>query len=283
MNRLLPLLALWLMLAACRTAPPAQAPITAGNPTLSVVTLNLYHDKDDWPKRRTQIVETLARLQPDVIALQEVLQHEALPNQAQWLAQELGYHWYFISVDAEDRVRRYGNALLTRHPVLARGQQRLNPLEDSRTAGFVRIRLQGQPVNVYVTHLHHTDEGKAQRAQQIDDLLAFIHASSEDIPSLVAGDFNTAADSTELDRLRREFIDSFGLLHPQATPEAASTLNPAYFPVPERIDHVFHQRDRFQPLSAELLFSQPDAQGTWASDHRGVLASLRVTSPNQGH
>ena len=133
--------------------------------TLKLVTLNLYHDKDEWPKRRTQIVDTLAALQPDVIALQEVLQHDTLPNQAQWLAQELGYHWYFISVDPEDKARRYGNALLTRHPVLARGQQRLQPMEDSRTAGFVRIKLQGQPVNVYVTHLHHTPEGKALRTQ----------------------------------------------------------------------------------------------------------------------
>ena len=69
-------------------------------------------------------------------------------------------------------LRRYGNALLTRQPVLARGQQRLNPLEDSRTAGFVRIKLQGQAVNVYVTHLHHTVEGKSLRARQINDLMA---------------------------------------------------------------------------------------------------------------
>lgn len=283
MNRWLPLLALLLMLTACRTAPPAQTPIAAGNPTLTVVTLNLYHDKDDWPRRRIQIAQTLEELQPDVIALQEVLQHETLPNQAQWLAHELGYHGYFISVDAEDKTRRYGNALLTRHPVLARGQQRLNPLEDSRTAGFVRIKLQGQAVNVYVTHLHHTVEGKALRARQIDDLMAFLHASSQGLPSLVVGDFNTSADSTELYCLREDFTDSFGTLHPQATPEAASTLNPAYFPVPQRIDHVFYQRDRFQPLSAQLLFSQPDAQGTWASDHRGLSATLRVQPTSQGH
>ncbi len=37
----------------------------------SVITLNLYHDRDDWPRRRTQILSTLRALQPDVIALQE--------------------------------------------------------------------------------------------------------------------------------------------------------------------------------------------------------------------
>ena len=282
MNRLLPLLSLLLMLAACKTASVVDMPMATGNATLSVVTLNLYHDKDDWPKRREQIADTLRELQPDVIALQEVLQHETLPNQAEWLAQELGYQSYFISVDPEDKLRRYGNALLTRQPVLARGQQHLNPMDDSRTVGFVRIKLQGQPVNVYVTHLHHTPEGRALRVQQVDDLMAFIHSTSEGMPSVVAGDFNTAADSPELDCLRSEFTDSFGTLHPDVTPEAASTLNPAYFPNPARIDHVFHQRGCFIPLSSALLFSQPDAQGVWASDHRGLSATFRLQSSNKG-
>lgn len=281
MNRLL-LLALLVMLAACRTAPPTHTAMPQVDSTLKLVTLNLYHDKDEWPKRRTQIVDTLAALQPDVIALQEVLQHDTLPNQAQWLAQELGYHWYFISVDPEDKARRYGNALLTRQPVVARGQQRLHPLEDSRTAGFVRIKLQGQPVNVYVTHLHHTTEGTALRAQQVDGLMAFIDSSSEGISSVVAGDFNTAADAPELHRLRAGFVDSFSVLHSDATPLVASTLNPAYFSVPASIDHVFHQRGRFQSSAAELLFTQPDTQGTWASDHRGLSVTLRMHAPVPG-
>ena len=114
------------------------------------------------------------------------------------------------------------------------------------------------------------------RAQQVDDLMAFVHSSSEGIPTVVAGDFNSAADSAELAKLREAFVDSYGALHPDATAEASSTLNPAYFPIPARIDHVFHQRGRFQPLSADLLFSQPDAQGRWASDHRGLSVALRL-------
>ncbi|HYM87388.1 MAG TPA: endonuclease/exonuclease/phosphatase family protein, partial [Pseudoxanthomonas sp.] len=59
--------------------------------TLKIATLNLYHDKDDWPGRRVQIVEEFKRQQPDVIALQEVIQREGLTNQAEWLAGQLGY------------------------------------------------------------------------------------------------------------------------------------------------------------------------------------------------
>src|SRR5690606_37958557 len=82
-----------LVLLAIATAPGA-APADDGQRgrapahEFSLVTLNLYHDRDDWPRRRVQIVEELRRLRPDAIALQEVLQHEDLPNQAVWLARE---------------------------------------------------------------------------------------------------------------------------------------------------------------------------------------------------
>ena len=74
--------------------------------TLTVVTLNLWHDKADWPTRQAHIAMTLRTLRPDVIVLQEVLQHAQLPNQAQALAEALGYRQVFASVDAEDAVRR---------------------------------------------------------------------------------------------------------------------------------------------------------------------------------
>lgn len=245
--------------------------------TLKVVTLNLYHDKDDWPKRRVQIVEELKRLRPDAIALQEVLQDQGLTNQAEWLAAQLGYQWHFVSTDPAGQPRRYGNALLTRHPILKRGQKLLQPLDDNRTAAFLRIELDGRLLNLYATHLHWTDQGGAIRAQQIADLMQYIAATSENIPSLVAGDFNSTADSPELAALREGFVDIYGNRHPQADATSSSTLNLKYF-APKRIDHVFFQRDAFTPVGATILFNQPDAQGIWASDHFGMLAELRLAA-----
>lgn len=244
--------------------------------TVSLVSLNLYHDKDDWPKRRVQIVRTLKELQPDVITLQEVLQHRSLQNQARWLASELGYEWYFISGDPVGSPSRYGNAVLTRHPVTRRGMRLLQPLDDSRTVGFVRIDLQGSPLNVYVTHLHWTDAGAAIRARQVADLMAYMDATSGGIRSLVAGDFNAVADAPELASLRRDFVDTYGSLHPVADTVSSSTLNLKYF-APRRIDHVFFQRNLFQPLVSEIVFDRPDAAGTWASDHFGLYAELRLS------
>jgi beta-glucosidase len=266
----------WILLSLIAFALPASATDQVqAEKALTVVTLNLYHDKEEWPKRRVQIVEELKRLRPDAIALQEVLQHEGLTNQAEWLATQLGYRWHFVSTDPPDRARRYGNAILTRHPILKRGQKPLQPLDDSRTAAFIRIDADGRWVNVYATHLHWTDQGGAIRAQQIAELVQYIAATSENVPSLVAGDFNSTADSPELAALREGFVDSYGTLHPQTDLTSGSTLNLKYF-APKRIDHVFFQRDAFAPVGATILFDQPDAQGVWASDHFGMLVELRL-------
>ncbi|UNK57457.1 endonuclease/exonuclease/phosphatase family protein [Pseudoxanthomonas daejeonensis] len=255
------------------TTAPADAA-----PGFSVVTLNLHHDRDDWPRRRVQIVETLRRLQPDAIALQEVLQHESLPNQATWLARELGYQSHFVTTDPPSHKRRYGIALLTRTEMLEDGETMLHPLEDHRTAGFARVMVGDQPLNLYFTHLYWAPDGAATRTQQLADLLAYVDATAGDAPSLIAGDFNADATAPELDALHAGWEDAWGTLHPDADVAASSTLNPAYFSVPARVDHVFAQRGRLRPVEAELLFAEPDADGTWASDHRGLLVRFSLAT-----
>lgn len=254
---------------------PGAAPQAAA-PQFTVVTLNLYHDRDDWPRRRVQIVETLRRLQPDAIALQEVLQHETLPNQAAWLARELGYQSLFVTTDPPSHKRRYGIALLTRTAILEDGETLLHPLEDHRTAGFARLQAGEQPLNLYFTHLYWAPDGAATRSQQLADLLAYVEATAGDAPSLIIGDFNAEADAPELAALREDWEDAWGAMHPDADAAASSTLNPAYFSVPARVDHVFLERGRLQPVAAELLFEHPDADGVWATDHRGLLVRFNL-------
>jgi endonuclease/exonuclease/phosphatase family metal-dependent hydrolase len=63
--------------------------------TLTVVTLNLWHDQRDWPRRLDVIVAEMRRLRPDVLCLQEVLQNPTLRNQAETLGDSLGCHVQF--------------------------------------------------------------------------------------------------------------------------------------------------------------------------------------------
>jgi endonuclease/exonuclease/phosphatase family metal-dependent hydrolase len=261
------LLPLLVLLAACASGPRAPAPAT-----LDVLTLNVWHDARDWPARLEIIADTLAALRPDVVVLQEVLQDSArgLENQAETLGARLGYAVVFASVDGPERPKRYGNAVLTRHAVLDTSQTRLRPLDDYRVAAHARIAVDGRPVDVYATHLHHTAEGDTVRAEQLADLLAFVERTRGPDPAVVAGDFNAQADAPELAPLAGRYADAFGAVHPGAEP---STLVEALGHTPRRIDHVF-VGPGLRPVAARVVLAEP-VGGVWASDHRGVWARLQ--------
>jgi endonuclease/exonuclease/phosphatase family metal-dependent hydrolase len=260
----------------------ALAPVAAGvarTDTLTVVTLNLWHDQQDWPRRRALILEELRSLHPDVICLQEVLQHATLRNQAHDLADSLGYRVTFSSVDPDTAVKRYGNAILSRHPVLATAWKALEPKNDYRTVAHMRIDFGGRPVDVFDTHLHHTGKGAAIRTEQIRDLLAFVKARRGPGAVVLAGDFNAEPRTREMQPVMKTFVDAFGMLHPSTGKDKVTTLNPAKGLPRRRIDYVFVSRDgsrALRPLSSEIIFDEPAADGTWPSDHFGVVARVLI-------
>ena len=266
----------WLLGLALAWACGALA-AEPGAASMSVVTFNLHHDREDWPERRRVIQRELERLQPDVIALQEVIQKPHVRNQAAWLARKLGYDYLFVSTDPPGRFKRYGNALLTRRPVLARNEHLLAPLRDYRTVGHLRIDVDGQAVNVYATHLNERsdEDGKRIRGEQIADLLAFVARTDDGAPVVIAGDFNAQVDAGDLSPLRQRFGDSYGSVHVNNELAQVSTLNRHYFDAPRRIDHVFFQQDQLVAREARLLFDEPYAEGRWASDHYGVWTRLQ--------
>ncbi|WP_141059286.1 endonuclease/exonuclease/phosphatase family protein [Stenotrophomonas rhizophila] len=262
---------------------PAPAPSTSAAPGMSMVTFNLHHDREDWPARRKVILRELQALRPDAIALQEVIQKPHVRNQAAWLARKLGYDYQFVSTDPPGRFKRYGNALLTRRPVLARNDHLLAPLGDYRTVAHLRIDVDGQPVNVYATHLNERsdDSGSRIRGEQVADLLKFIATTSGTAPVVIAGDFNALVDAGDLSALRNHYGDSFGSVHVNNELAQVSTLNRHYYEAPSRIDHIFFQQDRLLAREARILFDRPYAEGRWASDHYGVWTRLQF-APSPG-
>ena len=272
---------MWILLLTAFIAPaPVSGAAQAAEPdTLTVVTLNLWHDQADWPRRLAKIVEGLRALRPDVVCLQEVLQHATLPNQARALADSLGFQAHFTSVDSDTSIRRYGNAILTRHRVLHAGGKALDPRDDYRTVAHLRIDFTGRPLDVYDTHLHHTFEGAAIRATQIRDLLGFIAATRGGEAVVLAGDFNAAPESPEMRLLEGRFLDVFAAANPGAGGKPTATLNRALGHPPLRIDYIFVSRQgapSLTPRSADVIFRDPGRDGIWASDHFGVVARLVV-------
>ena len=271
-------------IAAARVAALAPAQVSsqerdarsAPPPSLTAVTLNLWHDQHDWPARRAVIIDTLRALAPDVILLQEVLEKEGLPNQARQLADSLGYAFTFASVDPVGGPKRYGNAILARLPILATREVKLPPLDDWRVAAHARLALPGGgTLDAYVTHLHHTDEGAAIRAEQVEGLLAFVDSTRSrgaDAALLLGGDFNAQPDRPELAPVFARLADALAVVHPDLALPTGATFGPATGTEPRRIDYLFSEPARLRPAAARIILGAPTAAGVWGSDHCGVWA-----------
>lgn len=238
---------------------------------LNLVTFNIWHNQGDWAARLPLLVETIRAQDADVIALQEVLEDASvgLPNQARTLAEALGgYEMHFVSTDAEGAPRRYGNAILSRLPVIQHDWKKLEPLDDYRTVIRVRVSLGGRAVDVVNTHLAWQADAAAVRARQIADLLAWL--PQDGVPVIVTGDFNAEQTDPGLATLT-------GSRFATALPHGAvvTTLNPAKNHPDRQIDHIFAERDHFAISQATLIGDQP-TNGEYPSDHFGVVATISL-------
>lgn len=255
---------------------PAAASARATD-TLTVVTLNLWHDSHDWPKRLNVIVAEMRRIRPDVLCLQEVLQNPEFPNQAETLGDSLGCHVQFASVDGPERPKRYGNAILTPHRILLGESRNLAPTDDYRAVAHVRFEWRGRDIDAYSTHLHHTPEGGAIRATQIRHLLAYVDSTRGNGPTVIAGDFNAELGTPEMDLVTARHTDVFRAVHPKASRAESVTFNERFGVDPGAIDHIFVERKakaRLMPLACDVIFRTARADSVWASDHYGVVAKL---------
>jgi endonuclease/exonuclease/phosphatase family metal-dependent hydrolase len=254
-----------LPLAAC-----AHRMGAASTGELGVATFNIWHDAGgQWPKRLPLLVAALRGADADVIALEEVLEDagKGLPNQAVTIARELGYpEVHFVAPDPEGAPKRFGNAILTRLPVIEVTRRKLAPLSDYRTAIRVRVRTDRGPVDVVAVHLAWQPGAAAVRAEQIADLLAWL--PRDGTPVVVMGDFNAPLDDPGLAAMGPPRFTS--ALAPGAAP---TTLNPARGHAPRVIDHIFAESAHFAVAAAKVIGSAA-VDGEYPSDHFGVAARL---------
>ena len=252
-----------------RFPPPALPERAAAG--LRVVTFNLHHGVG--PDRRLDLERSaalLASLAADVIGLQEVDRHwserSGWLDQAETLARWLGMHLaYGAALEREPPApgrppRRYGNALLTRLPLVSRSVLRL-PRDGMRGEDrcLLLCAVDGdEQVTVGVTHLEpHRAELRALQAAAVADALRPPVDAGE--PVVLLGDVNgDVGRDPELRPLRDLLAD------------AGRRAGPTH-PVPratKRIDVVMPSRG-IEVLRAEVV----DAR---VSDHRPLVAELRL-------
>ncbi|MGY1857354.1 endonuclease/exonuclease/phosphatase family protein [Modestobacter sp. SYSU DS0290] len=250
-----------------------------------LVTFNVHHGVgDDGRHDLPRLARLLADADADLICLQEVDRHfgprsEGV-DQAELLSRALEMELAWGPAIDEpggggsdgDR-RQYGNALLSRLPLLARAVHPLPGGGEPRSALRARVGLPGGALWVTTTHL--SSGSAADRAVQAA-AVAELHTAAE--PGVLVGDLNAEPGSPELESLRARLADAWqqaaarsdqtgrfslhrdtGLTHPARRPRV-------------RIDQVW-VTGGVAVTDARVL----DGAGT--SDHHPLLVDLAVTHP----
>jgi endonuclease/exonuclease/phosphatase family metal-dependent hydrolase len=269
---------------------------------LKVLTLNTWNRQGPWPARRRLIREGIAALAPDIVGLQEILDGGGQPNQADEIADGLGYHVHHAPAgDFEPGVPglTMGNAVLARYPIVAGDGFPLpsHPGDIGRVLTYALVDAPCGQVPVFTTHLSWMFHQSRARCDQVLAIAATIKrvAPIAGFPPVLMGDFNAEPDSDEMRYLRGltpiagqsvYFSDCWlhttgqdpaagsGFTYDRRNTYALRSREPS-----RRIDYVYvrgpDRQLRGEPLSARVVLDQPRGE-VWASDHYGVLAEIQA-------
>ncbi|MGQ9497227.1 MAG: endonuclease/exonuclease/phosphatase family protein [Desulfotomaculales bacterium] len=225
---------------------------------LRVLTYNIRHGEGlDGRVALGRIAAVLAACDADLVALQEVdafLPRSRFRHQARALARLLGMSCAFGPTFRLAVLSFFGNAILSRSPIVAIHRYRLPGRGEPR--GLLRVTVDGgaEQVSFLATHLGLSAEARRAQVGRIKDVLLEIT-----VPFILAGDFNCQPDAEELNPLLSIVRDAAaGFAKPEPTYPAGEPW--------ARIDYIFVSR-HWAVREVRVIASK-------ASDHLPVLAVL---------
>lgn len=247
----------------------------------------------------------------DIIGLNEVFHPRAVAGAdgpaLEALAARLGMHFVFgpcMRWPATDEMPAdaYGNALLSRFPIIASAAHHLTPKEphlqqilaDKEQRGLLEARILlpgGGTFTAYVTHLDYSEE--EARLVQVRTLLTWT-SRDRNRPHVVMGDFN-ALSAWDLNGRRAEDLTHHkgSDLGGEDGPRVITRMEKAgyqdvcallgepgqqsYIPStdpPIRIDYIFASQPLVPHLRACEIWQEPPGQE--ASDHRPLIVDIEL-------
>jgi len=278
---------------------------------LRVATINVWNKSGPWLSRLPLIRRELERLQPEIVGLQEVLRFrpDSAPDaplttqndQLTEIAEGLGYQLAYSVASDYGHGLKFGNAVLSRHPITAEQSFSLPGRESGETRSLLYALCQTPhgSLPVFVTHLNWKFHEGSIRQRQVafiaERVAELVPIGGPELPPVLLGDFNATPDSDEIRFLTGlcalegktvYFADAWvfagegpGYTFDRTNPYAAKAREPS-----RRIDYIFvrgpDRQFRGEPLRAELAFHTPELAGAepvWPSDHFGVVADLAIS------
>jgi endonuclease/exonuclease/phosphatase family metal-dependent hydrolase len=247
-----------------------MGPVRQKKLTLRVATYNIHKCRGlDGKTDIVRIASVLKPLKADIIALQEVVgpSLKAL-GQDEELAMRLRMSSRLAPARSY-RGRLYGNAVLTRLPVIKHLNYDLSlPGHEARVCQRVDVMVDG-----YTLHIHNVHFGTSaeERGRQAKKLMAHMSASKAHGPKIFIGDFNEwkKGPATELLNERLTAIDLMPHLVWRAT-------YPGILPIFD-LDHLYYSGH----VEIMELYVPRGWKALMASDHLPMLAELRITVKSQ--
>lgn len=197
---------------------------------------------------------------PDIIVLQEISRGWLVSGRMDmltWLSQRLD----MLYVSGPTAGPLWGNAILSRYPIVKQASYELPPRDLPILRGFLMAEIDignGENLNVIATHLHHVGEDSAIRQEQVPVIIDTWNGMAR---TVIAGDLNAEPDSPEIGMLRDaglvDVIAAAGI----STGFTYNSADPY-----QRIDYIWISPD-LESRNADVFLSQ-------ASDHLPVVTEI---------
>lgn len=239
-----------------------------------MVTYNIHKSRGlDGRVRPDRILRVLSEINPDIIALQEVVSREssrADHHQTRYLADKFGYYAE-IGENRRHQGGAYGNVLLSRYPIVAARNHDISvPGRERR--GCLHAEIEHS--SGFVVHLFNVHLGTAyfERRIQARELFRRRIFTDPEVAgrTIVLGDFNEWTRGLA----SRMFTAHFQSAHGQMPTRRAHTF-PGVLPL-LRLDHIYFDRQlRLEDVS---IHRSPTA--LVASDHLPLVAEFTLPQPS---
>lgn len=231
-----------------------------------VLSYNIHHAEGvDRKLDVERIARVIRSVSPDIVALQEVdrrVKRTSSVDQPAELARLTEMHVVFGgNIDLQGG--QYGNALLSRYPILRHKNHLLPNIGESEQRGVLEAEVRHpdwpDPLLVYATHLDYRPDNRERLASAtaINELVAQ-HPNRH---ALLAGDLNDTPNSEPLKRLGANWTSA------NAQPLATIPVDRPS----SQIDFILYRpKDRWKTVEVKVL------EEAIASDHRAILAVLQA-------
>lgn len=257
--------------SGCKTSRPKAESSTAtaapGPATLRVMTYNIQHGAGaDEKIDLLRTAEAIKHEHPDIVALEEVDKGVARTGQRDLtaeLAAMTGMTGYF-SNNFYFQGGMYGNAVLTRFPILYATNTHYQMIRPKEQRGIIQLILDvdGRKVLFMVTHIDYRRDNQ-ERLLNVAEIKRII-TQYQSMPMILCGDFNDFPGTPVYNGMKERFDDTWGLVG-----QGDGFTYPS--PKPRnRIDYIWISKDKsVVPVKAWVPITE-------ASDHRPLVADFQL-------